>query len=813
MEAILAKSIATALKSCIHCGTKLSPEMSSNFCCAGCEFVYGLIQSESLGNYYKLREANPPTCPVPAQSSSSNYDFCDQTEFIAQASADGLKMCFYLEGMNCTACVWLLEKLPSYCSDAVHAQINMGESTIQVTRTPNGSFATIARTLNRFGYRPHPLRESETAQLLQKKENRKDLIRIGVAAACTGNIMIFAVSLYGGATGTLGDQFRWLSAGLALPVLTYCAWPFYRNTFSSFTSRQLNLDVPIVAALVSGIIFSIWGLFSAGQTVYFDSLSMLVFLLLSSRFVLKGVQHRQLQATHLEDELLLSSVFKLNSQGIFENVSSLTLIEGDLLRIDEGMVIPVDGLVETGKGMINTAVMSGESEPIAVAVGSKVEAGSQNLTGSWTLRVQKTPAQTRLAQILRDTERSAQAKSKFVYFSDRVSAWFIGIVFFIAALVVLWHLGSAPQEGIARALALVIVTCPCVFGIAIPLSMSSAIRGAARRGIIIKNNDAIERLWKTKTLFFDKTGTLTTGEMTVLDIQKTQAAKDNPKALSFVLGLEKNQTHPVARALTKYLRQLGVSEMAIENPTLMPMGGMSALIEGAVYSIVPLAENLSQFSKSQNLSIIQSCYGLFKDQELLVKFQLGDQPRAEALPLLSWARSHGLATRMISGDKAHVANVCGRILGFKTCDILSQVSPEEKAKALDLCKEGTAMIGDGANDAAALASADVGIAVCGSLDVSLRAADVYLTRPDLNSISILFEISRRTKFAIYRNLIFSASFNLISGSLAVAGLMTPLWAAVLMPLSSLTVLLSALWTGKSFENLNSAQTLTAKESA
>lgn len=781
---------------CEHCGAIFIPTTTQRFCCAGCKFVYELIQSEGLEHYYQIKDATPPACPLPVQLSTSTYDYCDDLEFIKKLSPDGLRLRFYLEGLNCTACLWLLEKLPDFCVDADLARVDMATSTIEVRRKPGASFAVIAQTLNRFGYRPHPLRESETSSQHQIRERRGDLIRIGVAGALTGNIMILAVSLYGGATGSLAEQFRWLSGVLAVPVLTYGAWPFYRSTFLSLRSRwlvpvhgptHLNLDVPIVVAIVAGIVTSIWGLFIPKGNVYFDSLCMLVFLLLSSRFVLKGIQTRQLSSTNLEDEILLGTVQRLNTHGQIEKVSSLALVQGDIIRIDRECFIPVDGVVESGSGAINAAVLTGESEPVQVTQGLKVEAGSQNLLGEWFLSVTKLPGQTRLAQILRDTERSAQSKSTFVHFTDHVSNWFIATVLTCAAALVFYFLGSDLHEGVSRALALVIVTCPCVFGIAIPLSMSFAIRGAARKGIIVKNADAIERLWDVKALFFDKTGTLTTGEMSVLNLKY-----DFKADLKIALGLEKNQSHPVARAIVKHLLELGISECPLENIQILSEGGVRGNRLGNTYSVVPLNSDANENSAA----FIRSSYGLFQDQQLLATFELGDQPRDEAANLLFWARKNNYLTRMISGDRKHVVEACARKLGFSKAEIQWEVSPEDKALEIRNCRETTAMIGDGANDASAIAAASVGIALCGSLDVSLRAADIYLTRPNLKAIVDLFEIAKSTKKAIRRNLIFSASFNIVSGVLAASGMMTPLWAAVLMPVSSLTIVLSSAWTGR-----------------
>jgi heavy metal translocating P-type ATPase len=778
---------------CEHCGTIFNAVGSQKFCCVGCEFVAEVICSSGLGEYYKIRVANPPLCPVPVAPISSNlgsdYAFFDEVEFIKKYSSDGLRLRLYLEGVNCTACLWLLERLPDFCPEAQAARLNLGASTIEVERKPGASFATIARTLHRVGHRPHPLRETETSEGLRRRERRWDLIRLGLAGALTGNLMILSVSLYAGAQGELAREFSWLSAALAFPVLTFCAWPFYRSAVASLRNWKLNLDVPIVIAVFAGICMSGWALFRGTGAIYFDSLSMLIFLLLASRFINKSVQSHYLKATDLQDEIFLGTVDRVRPDGKIETISSLALVVGDLVRVNGQMTIPVDGMVVDGSGIIDSSVMTGETTPQTISSGSEVEAGHQNISGEWTLLVTHCTANTRLAKILRDTELAAKKKSSFVHFSDTVSTWFVVVVLTCAASLLMVFFATDFNEGLARALALIIVTCPCVFGIAIPLSMNLAIRQAARQGIVVKSADAIEKLWKVKTLFFDKTGTLTKGRMKLVRTEYI-----DKQDLQIALGLEVGQSHPVAQSLVRGLHDMKIPALPIQDVQTLPLGGVGGRYGNYTYTLRP--KELMSPDGSPSLNILHLNYGLFRGTELRASFEMDDEIRGDSAEFLDWAREARFSTHLISGDREEVVEKCGKILRFPEESVHSSVSPEEKANFIKESSSSTAMIGDGANDTVALAEASVGIAVCGSLEVSLRAADVYLTRPNLLLIRSLFEIAGATRSAIIRNLVFSASFNIVSGTLAVCGLMTPLWAAVLMPLSSLTVLFSALWTGR-----------------
>ncbi len=690
-------------------------------------------------------------------------------------------MSFYLEGLNCTACLWLLEKTPELCTDCESIQIRMSDSTVQVVRKAGGSFSKIAQHFDRFGYTPHVVKQgSKEALGLKDKENRRDLIRIGIAGASTGNIMILAVSLYAGASGEMASQFRWLSSLIALPVLTYCAWPFYKSTFSSLRNWRLNIDVPIVAALVSGIIISVWGLATNAETLFFDSLSTLVFLLLSSRFLLKKIQQSHLDTSNLTSHLLLSRADRRTESGDFQTVSSLALKKGDVIRISDSSLVCADGEVIEGKGVIDTSTLTGESIPHWVKFGDYVFAGTKALSGTWLLKVDHSAPQSRLAKILDDVQRSVQMKPKVVQLADQAAQWFVVVVFALAAATFLWFI-STPLDGASRALALIIVTCPCVFGMAIPLSQSLAIKKAAESGIIIKDGNTIEKLTRVSSIYFDKTGTLTSGN---IEVTKVNVTLENQKHLKAAAALEQNQLHPIGRAISKYLGRSG--SLAAQNVRLLSEGGISGEVEGVAYSIVP--SQLLDSAKGE----IKMRYSLLCGDIDVAQFELGDKIRNESKDLVSWLTKRNLKTRILSGDRSEVALSCARELGLNSTDVISQASPERKSEILKSSKEFSAMVGDGANDAAALASSAVGIAVSGSLDVSLRAADVYLTRNNLSEIKTLFSIAHQTKSVMNRNLIFSLCFNLVAGALAVTGQMTPLWAAIFMPLSSLTVLVSSL---------------------
>ena len=424
------KNIEFEQPACAHCGVLVSN--GETFCCNGCKQVYALLHDQGLGAYYSLLKENPPECPIPAQVSSDSYSALDDEKLIANATIAPNTVEFFIDGLNCSACLWLLERLPKLCSAVARIHVDMSRSVVRVTRQPNGSFSEAARTLNKLGYRPVLVRNTDETQKLAAKGRRKELVRLGIAGAATGNIMLLAVAMYAGADGAFAYHFRWLTTAMSLPVLTYCAAPFYRQAYSALRNRAINIDLPIVAAILVGVLVSIEGLISGAETLYFDSLSTLVFLLLASRMFLANIQRHYLNTSHLEDELVYGTYTRVDLSGKTSLISVESIQRGDVLRFSVASQIPVDGEVVRGEGFVQTAALTGESTPIAVADGVLVEAGSRFLSGTWDLRVDKLPRETRLASILRDAEALTKTKPRIEKLADSVGQIFIAVVFMAA---------------------------------------------------------------------------------------------------------------------------------------------------------------------------------------------------------------------------------------------------------------------------------------------------------------------------------------------------------------------------------------------
>lgn len=779
---------------CAHCGSCFASNHSSLspdpvFCCLGCETVYQLLHNTGLAHYYELQKTSRwIRKPQPANLKSENFSYLEDPEFLKNYStAEQRCMDFYLEGVHCVACLWLIEKLPQLVNGVEKAELDLGKSIAKIKISENGSFSLVAEKLSRFGYRPHPIKQDEEAFNLQQKENRKMLVRIGVAGACTGNIMLMAVPLYGGVTGAFAELFGALSFVLFLPILLYCSIPFYKSALASIRSKALSIDVPIVFALVFGFIASTVYLIQGKEHLYYDSLAALIFLLLSSRYVLNRIQQRMLQSSHLLHFLTPSLAKRWNeSSQKWEEQRSESLKAGDIIYVDAGEAIPADGKVKYGTSYINNSLLTGESVPQKVIAGDLVFSGTVNQDCPLHIEILFSGYQTRLGSILKEIEGGHLKKSPIVAWADQLSKWFVMGVLLLSLSVILFYFKSDVNLGLTRALALLIVTCPCALALATPLAMSVSLKKAGQAGILIKGAETLERLGRVKSVVLDKTGTLTEGRFEVLSW--IEEAVPHLPLKEIVVALESRSQHPIAQALVRYIKPKTNSKIPEVREFKENLGhGVSGFIHNDYYEIGAIHKP----SGDENSKIFGTRIGVWRNGQLIAQSILGDKIRRDSKSAIQRLKELNLNVFILSGDSREVVDRVGADLGIPPYQCLAQANPETKSEILKN-QPHSLMVGDGANDAMALSTAFVGAAVHQSMEVSLRAADVYLSEAGVMPVIHVIEAGRETMKVIRRNFIFSILYNMAGASAAIFGFVNPLFAAILMPLSSLTVLSSSL---------------------
>lgn len=756
---------------CRHCGT---PSGQGQFCCTGCESVFAILRASGLGEYYRLKDS--AYCfqpPQPVTWKGEQYAHLDSPEVRPLYLNARSEARFYIEGIHCVACLWLLEQLPRLIPGLKACRLDVSQSLLTVGVAEGTPLSAIPALIQRLGYRPHALPTDQGTEDFQREERKAALMRLGTAGACTGNLMLLAVSLYGGAVGHWGEVFRWVSFLLFLPVALYAAVPFYRTALGAVRSGSINIDVPIALAIVVGTAVSTWNLLAGSHHIYFDSLSALVFLLLASRYYLREIQARAARSSQLLQCFFNPIAHRLEAGGVHEVPPNL-LAAGDHIRVDPGERIPADGRVVSGDSQINAAWLTGEALPIEVGPGDPVYAGTVNESGALVLQVSEAVADSRLGRILRQLE--AEGRPSLVGMTDRASRGFLVAVLLGAFGVWLAFLPLHPAEGLNRALSLLIVTCPCALALATPLTYSYALARAFRKGHVIKQGEALERLAQVQTILFDKTGTLTHGELWVEAWE--DLAGDPERNRRLLLGLEQASLHPIARALRHHLR--GVEPLLFSEVQEQAGRGVRGRLEGLVFEAKAIPAD----------GAARTSIGLFQGEELLARVSFRDRVRSEAAGAVAALKGLACQVGILSGDAEPVVQDLARQVGVGLERAWAGLSPEEKGRRVAATPHAL-MVGDGANDALALQQAQVGIAMHGGMDLSLKVADVYLARPDLQAVHDLVLLGRETRKVLWRNFGLSLAYNLAGGCAALLGWITPLAAAVIMPLSSITVLVSS----------------------
>ncbi len=790
---------------CSHCGLPVPAGLveagaERQFCCAGCRLAFDVIHGHGLDGYYEIRrriEAPEQSAHV---SGKSFVEFDDPafTRLYCRELPSGLsRVELYLEGVHCAACVWLVEKLTVVVGGVAEVRLDLGRALATVSWDPQKTpLSAVARFLDSIGYTPHPFR-GVAARDLARREERALLVRIAVAGAIAGNVMLIAFALYGGHFHGIGDEyrtlFRWLSLGLALPSVLWCAGAFYRGAWGALRTRSLHMDLPIAIGILAGSLQGALNTVRGAGEIYFDSVTALIFFLLVGRFLQRRQQLKAASSTELMLSLAPSTARLVEGGGVRE-VPLEALVPGAVVELRAGDSVPADGVVLEGESVIDRSLLSGESRPEPAAPGDPVHAGTLNLSGRLLVEVRSTGEDTRVGRLMRLVEEGAQRRAPVVRLADRISGWFVAAVLALAAITLAVWLRLDPELAVQHAVALLIVSCPCALGLATPLAVSAALGHAARQRILIKGGDVLESLARPGLMLLDKTGTLTEGRLAVVRWWGDEDARAPAAAL------ERHSAHPVARALAaaggagdpgaavgvREIRGAGV-EGVVQGRRLLVAS--AAYVERSLGGLPPAAADWVAASAGAGLSPVL----VVVDGVPKAAAGLGDPLRADSAAAVAAIRAAAWEPRILSGDHPAVVQSVARAVGLDPSESRGGASPEDKLEAVRAAAvEGpVAMVGDGVNDAAALAAATVGIGVHGGAEAALAAADVSLGRPGLKPLVELLAGARRTMAVIRRNLVLSLAYNVVAVSLAVTGHMNPVLAAILMPLSSMTVVLSS----------------------
>lgn len=760
--------------------------------------MFSTLKNLGLSNYYTMIPQDELPVPREGSSPSKQYQYLDSEQaiqkYVQQNSENSWTIRLYLSGIHCAACIWLLEKLPFILKGIKETNVQFASGQIEITFNPSEvSISQIAYALNSLGYPPVPMNRDHV-RAEDKRQERQMLYRIGVAAVCASNAMMIAVSLfqgfYTGIEEPYASLFRWSSAVIAAPAVFYSAVPFYRAAFGSLISGTLHIDLPIAAAIIATYISGIITTIKGDEFVYFDSVTTLIFLLLVGRWMQsRAVSKARATAMTPWDMLPTTVSVVVNDEITEKDLQDLEI--GDTVEVKPWDRVPSDGVVVLGRSMIDQSFLTGESLPIEVKEGSSILGGCINVDSTLLVKVSKTGSDTRLGKILSDIEKNQNVRTPAEDSANKLSGYFVSFVFVLSIVTYFAWQFIDPSRAFEVTVALLIVTCPCALGLAIPAAVTVSLGRAKKRGIFIRRSDAFEAITDTKNFYFDKTGTLTSGKITV---------QDNLNLNDFTLSIAKGLSsaaplHPISKAIisftetakdilfleTKHKAGRGVEGILASNE-IARLGSLKWLSQ----ENIKIPDNFMQQAKKWEAKGC-SISAISINYECVSLFALADSLASGAKELVQYLQREKKEVFILSGDSQGAVNFISSELGILPQNAKGDLFPEQKTEIIKNDAQRNCMIGDGLNDAPAMRESDLSIGLRGGIEATIEVASLYISSGKLSDLIDFFKASKRTKRLIHENLFYSVGYNVLGGGAAMFGLINPLVAAILMPVSSLSI--------------------------
>ena len=779
---------------CFHCGLPIGAAGRSidekAFCCAGCETVYRLLEGAGLDGFYQVE--SHPGVRMENDASAERFQFLDDPEvrrqFVDYADEKITRVTFTTPAIHCAACIWLLENLFRLNPGIERSRVNFTHKEVSIGfSTGDVRLSEIAALLSSLGYEPE-LRLSDAGVKTAAPTAKRAWLRVGVAGFAFGNVMLFSFPGYLGLSVESADAwtgfFGWASLLIALPSVTYSAGVYWLSALSAIRARRLNIDVPIALGMAALLGQSLIEVFSGAGCGYLDSLTGLIF------FLLCGRSFQQKTYDRLSFERDYKSFFPLSTTRVTgkgeESAGLSTLRVGDRLRIRNGELIPADARLVSGAGLIDYSFVTGESQPVEKRIGDHVHAGGRQKGASIEIETEKPVSQSYLTSLwnqdafLKPTERS------FVGLADRFGQYFTFAVLGVAGIASLVWLAIAPTAAPLVFTSILIVACPCALALSAPFAFGSAIRQLGRANVFVKNASVIERLAQSDAVVFDKTGTLTEPGEGDCRLRHGEVTAEEAAAIG---SLARESAHPLAHRLGSELADAAIA-VAIEAFTECPGKGVKGTIREREFRLgsaawlqeagisVPNAADQSDGARI-HISIDGQFRGTFTFQNRLR--QTADQL------LTRLAATHEL--HLLSGDTDRERARFEALFANPEALQFEQSPANKLAFIRDLQENGrrTIMAGDGLNDAGALKQADVGISVVEEIGAFSPASDVIMTGRGLCGLDAIQRFARNSVRIVKASFAISILYNVVGVSIAAQGLLSPVFCAILMPLSSITV--------------------------
>lgn len=708
----------------------------------------------------------------------------------------------FLDGLRCSGCVARVERSLRALPGVGEASVNHTTHRALVRFDPASlDVQRLVAEVRTLGYEATPF-DPDALERPATREARKALVRLLVAAFLAANVMMISAGLYIGSYQGIDPAtetaLRWLGLALSLPAVVWCAAPFWRGAWTGLRRREITIDLPVALGIGTAFAASLAGTLEGVTHVFLDSAAMIVFLILLGRTLERGARARASRA--VEQLATLAPATALRRRGdVVEEVPASALEPGDTVVVAPGQAFPADGVIALGATEVDESLLTGESHPIARRCGECVTGGSRNVLAEVEVDVRARADHGTLARLASLLERAQLERPQIQLMADRVAAVFAPAVLAVTALTALgWLLaGATPLEVAMTSAAVLIVACPCALGLATPAAVTAAIGRAASFGVLVKSGEAIERCAAVTTVLLDKTGTLSTGRLAV---ERVIAAGgfDDADILRSAAAIEGAATHPVAEALRAELERRGLAApVARGGRSALPGRGVVA-VDAAGRGVVGSRELLSECGIAIDPGLDEAARQLgaqgaslafvAEAERVLGVVSLGDPPRPDARDAVARLRKLGLSVTLVSGDHADAVAMAASRAGIE--ERYAGMRPEQKVEHVQRVRaagHAVLMAGDGINDAAALAAADVGFAMGRGADVAIHAADVVVRAPRLGALADAIGLARATLRRVRENLAFAVLYNVVAVPLAAFGALDPLPAAIAMSLSSLVV--------------------------
>lgn len=787
---------------CFHCGepiprgTTLAVEINHELqavCCHGCKAVAAFLHDNHHQDFYQFRLDKKPHEKV--QLSRNDHEAMDLVASQhTQNRPDGmLRTRIKIDGMYCSACAWLINKVFSQMPGVHRVQIDTVAQSVQIDYIPTRvKLNQLYQAIAKLGYRPLPL-DVEDQVSKTRKNQLKEIVVAGLGMMF---IMTLSVPLYSESLAVdaplMRRFFLMLSMVIATVVYFYAGKSFVKNALRDVKNKHLGMDVPVALSISLAYFASVYLSFEGQGHVYFDSLSMFVFFLLVGRHVEQRIKQQSLNARNALTALVPVSAVRELADGRQENVPLKRIKKGDVLVVKSGDTLAADGMILAGHGQCNEAILTGESRPVEKIMGQRVYAGAQVIKGEFKCQVTQNNDDSLLSQMANMMAEAQSQKPKQLLLVDQIASYFVAVVLLLAVVTCMVHWWFDTGLAMTALMAVLIATCPCALSLATPTVLTAAGMNLIKHGLLIHKTEAITHLAKIKHWYFDKTGTLTSSELAVVKTHDFRSGNQNQIDLQHITAyLQQASNHPIATAFPLILgsgQQEGSDSLQVKNH---PGKGVSGIYQGSQYFLgsapwlSKMGVSLPEVDNSQGNTLVY----LANEKQLLAVFELNGKIRLGANALCHQLQQQGSTVSIISGDCPDAVKQCAKSVNIDVYQ--GGLSAQQKEQIIVELNEPVAMVGDGVNDAPVLARAAVSFSLKQGADLAHAASDFIILGQSLSPVSHAIRVAQKSQNIIKQNLAWALLYNLSITPAAMMGLLPPWIAALGMSASSLLVVLNS----------------------